>query len=88
MVLHLFEHIIPPHLELIGLLSIRLLFTNVVKVEEWSKAGQVAKLEMVVMQGRGDLISSITKMWNEEVRNFTKKVPALMVLGPVDNSQN
>ena len=58
------------------------------KVEEWSKAGQVAKLEMVVMQGRGDLISSITKMWNEEVRNFTKKVPALMVLGPVDNSQN
>jgi hypothetical protein len=58
------------------------------KVEEWSKAGQVAKLEMVVMQGRGDLISNITKMWNEEVRNFTKKVPALMVLGPVNNSQN
>ena len=58
------------------------------KVEEWSKAGQVAKLEMVVMQGRGDLISNITKMWNEEVRNFTKKVPALMVLGPVYNSQN
>jgi hypothetical protein len=58
------------------------------KVEEWSKAGQVAKLEMVVMQGRGDLISNITKMWNEEVRNFTKKVPALMVLVPVDNSQN
>ena len=48
-------------------------------MEEWSKAGQVGKLEMAVMQGRGDLISSINKMWNEEVRNFTKKVPALMV---------
>ena len=50
------------------------------QVEEWSKAGQVPKLEMVVMQGNGDLIGNISKMWNEEVRNFTKKVPALMVI--------
>ena len=49
------------------------------EVEEWAKVGQVGKLEMVVMQGRGDLINNIAKVWNEEVRNFIKKMPALMV---------
>ena len=48
-------------------------------MEDWGKGGQVSKLEMLVLQGNGDLITNINRMWNEEVRNFTKKVPELMV---------
>ena len=49
------------------------------QVEEWAKAGHVTKLESAVLQGHGDLVTNIGKVWNEEARTFIKKVPSLMV---------
>ena len=49
------------------------------QVEEWAKAGHVTKLETAVLQGYGDLVTGIGKVWNEEARTFIKKVPGLMV---------
>ena len=49
------------------------------QLQDWAKTGQVAKLETTVFQGRGDLVISLGKAWNEDVRNFLKKVPILMV---------
>ena len=41
--------------------------------------GQVNKLETAVYQGAGDLITSLGKVWNEDARNFVKKVPEKIV---------
>ena len=49
------------------------------QIEEWAKVGQVSKIETAVYQGFGDLVSRIGKVWNEDVRNFVKKVPEKIV---------
>ena len=49
------------------------------QVEDMAKAGQVGKLENVVLHGMGELVKNISKVWNEEVRNFNKKLPSLIV---------
>lgn len=49
-------------------------------IEEWAKNGLVAKLEAAVLQGHSDLLSNIGKVWNEESRNFIKRVPDIKVL--------
>ena len=49
------------------------------QIEDWAKVGQVGKIETAVYQGFGDLVSRIGKVWNEDVRNFVKKVPEKIV---------
>ena len=49
------------------------------QIEEWAKNGLVNKLEAAVLQGHGDMLSNIGKVWNEETRNFMKRVPDLKV---------
>ena len=49
------------------------------QVEDWAKSGLVHKIEAAVLQGHGDLVTSMGKVWNEEARNYVKKVPELMV---------
>ena len=49
------------------------------QIEEWAKNGLVTKLEAAVMQGHSDLLSNIGKVWNEESRNFIKRVPDIKV---------
>ena len=49
------------------------------QIDEWAKVGQVSKIETAVYQGFGDLVSRIGKVWNEDVRNFVKKVPEKIV---------
>ena len=50
---------------------------TVSQVEEMAKAGKVAGLEAVVLAGQGHLLDGLGKVWNEEVRAFLKKAPAL-----------
>ena len=50
---------------------------TVTQVEEMAKAGKVAGLEAVVLAGQGHLLDGLGKVWNEEVRAFLKKAPAL-----------
>ena len=47
------------------------------QVEELARAGKVAGLEAVVLAGQGHLLDGLGKVWNEEVRGFLKKAPAL-----------
>ena len=49
------------------------------QVEDWAKVGQVTKMEAAVYQGFGDLVTGLGKGWNEEARNFIKKVPEKIV---------
>ena len=49
-------------------------------IEEWAKNGLVTKLEAAVLQGHSDLLLNIGKVWNEESRNFLKRVPDIKVL--------
>ena len=48
------------------------------QLEDWAKSGNVNKIEMAVLQGHGDLVANIGKVWNEEARTFVKKVPDLI----------
>ena len=48
-------------------------------MEDWAKVGQVSKIETAVYQGYGSLVTSLGKVWNEEARNFVKKVPEKIV---------
>ena len=48
------------------------------QIQEWAKAGSVNKLEQSLLMGHRHLILNIGKVWNEEVRNFIKKVPELI----------
>ena len=48
-------------------------------MEEWVNVGAVLKLEMLVLQGKHDLLKNINKIWNEESRNFVKQVPDIVV---------
>ena len=48
------------------------------QLEDWAKSGNVTKIETAVLQGHGDLVASIGKVWNEEARTFVKKVPDLI----------
>ena len=50
---------------------------TVSQVEEMAKVGKVAGLEAVVLGGQGHLLDGLGKVWNEEVRAFLKKAPAL-----------
>ena len=50
---------------------------TVAQVEEMAKAGKVAALEAVVLGGQAHLLEGLGKVWNEEVRSFLKKAPAL-----------
>ena len=56
--------------------------------EEWAKNGLVAKLEAAVLQGHGDMLLNIGKVWNEESRNFIKRVPELKVVQTMHNAFN
>ena len=49
------------------------------QVEDWAKVGQVSKMEAAVYQGFGDLVTGLGKVWNEDARNFIKKVPEKIV---------
>ena len=49
------------------------------QVEDWAKVGQVTKMETAVYQGFGDLVTGLGKVWNEDARNFIKKVPEKIV---------
>ena len=49
------------------------------QVEDWAKVGQVSKMETAVYQGFGDLVTGLGKVWNEDARNFIKKVPEKIV---------
>ena len=49
------------------------------QVEDWAKSGLVHKIEAAVLQGHGDLVTSMGKVWNEEARNYVKNVPELIV---------
>ena len=57
-------------------------------IEEWAKNGLVAKLEAAVLQGHGDMLLNIGKVWNEESRNFIKRVPELKVVLTMLNTFN
>ena len=55
-------------------------------IEEWVKNGLVSKLEAAVLQGHSEMLSNIGKVWNEESRNFIKRVPDLKVILAMDLS--
>ena len=57
-------------------------------IEEWAKNGLVKKLEAAVLQGHSDLLLNIGKVWNEESRNFIKRVPELKVVLTMLNTFN
>ena len=59
------------------------------QVEDWAKVGQVSKMETAVYQGFGELVTGLGKVWNEDARNFIKKVPEKIVsrFNNVDNQR-
>jgi hypothetical protein len=44
-----------------------------------AKAGQVGRLEAVILGGQGRLVAGLGKAWNEEVRALIKRLPAIQV---------
>ena len=60
-------------------LQIRRLKLDMIKVEKLAKAGHVARLEGLVYSGQGDLVKSIKRAWNEEVRELIKRIPYMQV---------
>jgi hypothetical protein len=44
-----------------------------------AKAGQVGRLEAVILGGQGHLVAALGKVWNEEVRALIKRLPTIQV---------